>query len=260
MELFFHADRSETLVFLYCRAPVSPIRVSCSAVLLVSKCLASSATSAIAIVASTAQRTADAKSGVATERHVRFITKKLVDNLLSNGQALGKAFCEIDPERHYAVSKDQFANAIATACNHISHQAVEFLWASQFPGSRCVSEQENESLDNKVIDWRDFMGQLAHFAHNNRAPTPCTVQGRKRQYDLLQRTAPLTGGRLEDLELNRPDQNADDEVQIVGGNLCHRALGPEVFITLTQDKMGKHQHSWRENLSIFLGTFNGACC
>lgn len=153
----------------------------------------------------------------AQERHVRFITKKLVDNLLSNGQALGKAFCEIDPERHYAVSKDQFANAIATACNHISHQAVEFLWASQFPG------QENESLDKKVIDWRDFMGQLAHFAHNNRAPTPCTVQGRKRQYDLLQRTAPLTGGRLEDLELNRPDQNADDEVQIVGGNLCHRA-------------------------------------
>lgn len=69
-------------------------------------------------------------------------------------------------------------------------------------------------------------GQLAHFAHNNRAPTPCTVgplgfgghgvrqvQGRKRQYDLLQRTAPLTGGRLEDLELNRPDQNAEDEAR-----------------------------------------------
>lgn len=76
------------------------------------------------------------------ERHVRFVTKKLVDNLLSNGQALGKArgrsiclnyrgcnaaflaiqqlaceaFCEIDPERHYAISKDQFANAVATAC------------------------------------------------------------------------------------------------------------------------------------------------
>jgi len=153
----------------------------------------------------------------AQERHVRFVTKKLVDNLLSNGQALGKAFCEIDPERHYAISKDQFANAVATACNHISHQAVEFLWASQFPG------QESDNLDSKVIDWRDFMGQLAHFAHNNRAPTPCTVQGRKRQYDLLQRTAPLTGGRLEDLELHRPDQNADDEVQMVAGNLCHRA-------------------------------------
>lgn len=34
-----------------------------------------------------------------------------------------QAFCEIDPERHYAISKEQFANAIATACNHISHQA-----------------------------------------------------------------------------------------------------------------------------------------
>ena len=27
-----------------------------------------------------------------------------------------QAFCEIDPERHYAVGKDQFANAISTAC------------------------------------------------------------------------------------------------------------------------------------------------
>lgn len=24
-------------------------------------------------------------------------------------------------------------------------------------GQRCVSAQENQSLDNKVIDWRDFM-------------------------------------------------------------------------------------------------------
>ena len=28
-------------------------------------------------------------------------------------------------------------------------------------------------------------------------PISSEVQGRKRQYDLLQRTAPLTGGRLE---------------------------------------------------------------
>lgn len=31
-----------------------------------------------------------------------------------------QAFCEIDPERHYAVSKDQFANAIATACSVVA--------------------------------------------------------------------------------------------------------------------------------------------
>lgn len=31
------------------------------------------------------------QSSSGQERHVRFITKKLVDNLLSNGQALGKA-------------------------------------------------------------------------------------------------------------------------------------------------------------------------
>mmetsp|Transcript_24213 Transcript_24213/g.43816 ORF Transcript_24213/g.43816 Transcript_24213/m.43816 type:complete len:1047 (+) Transcript_24213:120-3260(+) len=150
------------------------------------------------------------------ERHVRHVTKTLVDGLISNGQTLGKAFCELDPERRYEISKSQFANALGTACNHISQQAVDFLWASQFPG------EEGGSLSNRAIDWRDFMSQLAHFSHDNRAPTPCVVQGRKRQYDLLQRTAPITGGYLEDVDLNRPDQNADDEVHIVADKLVHR--------------------------------------
>jgi len=150
------------------------------------------------------------------ERHVRHVTKTLVDGLISNGQTLGKAFCELDPERRYEISKQQFANALGTACNHISQQAVDFLWASQFPG------EEGGRLENRAIDWRDFMSQLAHFSHDNRAPTPCVVQGRKRQYDLLQRTAPITGGYLQDVDLNRPDQNADDEVHIVADKLVHR--------------------------------------
>eukprot|EP00442_Polarella_glacialis_P000893 CAMPEP_0115164636 /NCGR_PEP_ID=MMETSP0227-20121206/73140_1 /TAXON_ID=89957 /ORGANISM="Polarella glacialis, Strain CCMP 1383" /LENGTH=1027 /DNA_ID=CAMNT_0002577005 /DNA_START=24 /DNA_END=3107 /DNA_ORIENTATION=- len=152
------------------------------------------------------------------ERHVRHVTKTLVDSLLTSGQTLGQAFCELDPERRYEISKQQFANALGTACNHISSQAVEFLWASQFP-----AEKEGVSLDNKSMDWRSFMSQLAHFSHDNRAPTPSFLQGRKRQYDLLQRTAPLTGGVLEDVDLNRPDQNADDEVCIVADHLVHRA-------------------------------------
>lgn len=49
-------------------------------------------------------------------------------------------------------------------------QAIEFLWASQFPG-------ENGDHSQRVIDWREFMSQLAHFAHSNRAPTPICVQG-----------------------------------------------------------------------------------
>eukprot|EP00933_Yihiella_yeosuensis_P022131 TRINITY_DN1742_c2_g2_i1.p1 TRINITY_DN1742_c2_g2~~TRINITY_DN1742_c2_g2_i1.p1 ORF type:complete len:1051 (+),score=185.89 TRINITY_DN1742_c2_g2_i1:133-3285(+) len=151
------------------------------------------------------------------ERHVRHVTKTLVDNLISSGQTLGKAFCELDPERKYMISKEQFANALGTACNHISNQAVDFLWASQFPG------QEGRNCDHEVIDWRGFMGQLAHFSHDNRQPTPCCVQGRKRQYDLLQRTVPLTNGFLEDMDLNRPDQNADDEVHIVADQLVHRS-------------------------------------
>mmetsp|Transcript_42041 Transcript_42041/g.116082 ORF Transcript_42041/g.116082 Transcript_42041/m.116082 type:complete len:1038 (+) Transcript_42041:84-3197(+) len=154
----------------------------------------------------------------AQERHVRHVTKNLVDSLITNGQKLGKAFCEIDPERRYLVSKEQFCNALGTACNHISNQAVEFLWAAQFQG------QDGQNFDDRCIDWRGFMSQLAEFAHANRAPTPCCVQGRKRQYDLLQRTAPITGGDLANtgLDLNRPEQNAEDEVRIVADKLTHR--------------------------------------
>jgi len=153
----------------------------------------------------------------AQERHVRHVTKTLVDSLLQNGQNLGRAFCELDPERRYIVSKSQFANAIGTACNHVSKQAVDFLWATQFTG-----EKGGDHLENRCIDWRDFMSQLAHFAHDNRAPTPICVQGRKRQYDLLQRTAPLTGGYPGDVDLSRPEQNAKDDVQIVADRLVPR--------------------------------------
>merc|ERR1719506_1108048 len=152
------------------------------------------------------------------ERHVRHVTKTLVDDLIHNGQMLGKAFCEIDPERIYKISKAQFANALGTACNHISKQAVDFLWAAQFPGK----DSGHDTLDRKTIDWRSFMSQLAHFAHDQRPPTPCCVQGRKRQYDLLQRTAAITGGSLEDVDLNRPEQNADDDVTIIADKLVHR--------------------------------------
>jgi Ca2+-binding EF-hand superfamily protein len=151
------------------------------------------------------------------ERHVRHVTKTLVEDLIHNGSQLGTAFCEIDPERVYSISKPQFANALGTACNHISKQAVDFLWAAQFP-----KNDSRGSLEDRVIDWRSFMSQLAHFAHDQRPPTPCCVQGRKRQYDLLQRTAAITGGALSDIDLNRPEQNADDNVAIVADKLVHR--------------------------------------
>jgi len=153
------------------------------------------------------------------ERHVRHVTKTLVDDLIHSGQMLGKAFCEIDPERCYKISKAQFANALGTACNHISKQAVDFLWAAQFQGK---DANHSSTTESRQIDWRSFMSQLAHFAHDQRPPTPCCVQGRKRQYDLLQRTAAVTGGQLSDVDLNRPDQNADDDVAIIGDKLVHR--------------------------------------
>lgn len=126
-------------------------------------------------------------------RSTKHMTRTLVDDLVHRGPKLGKAFCEIDPERRYLVTKAQFANALATACNHISGQAIEYLWASaqQNDGAAKVRDQ---------MDWREFMSQLLLFANENRPPTPCCVQSRKRQYDLLQRTAALTGGNLIDLD------------------------------------------------------------
>lgn len=152
------------------------------------------------------------------ERHVRHVTKSLVDMLVQRGPALGKAFNEIDPERRYEINKTQFANALSTASNHISKQAIDFLWAAQFPGQNGV-----DMCEDHTVDWRSFMSQLAKFANEHRVPTPCCVQGRKRQYDLLQRSAALTGGELQELDLNRPDQDAEDEVGIVADELVHKA-------------------------------------
>lgn len=151
------------------------------------------------------------------ERHVRHVTKNLVDSLVSKSEHLGKAFCEIDPERRYMINKAQFANALGTASHHISNQAIEFLWAAQFPGASATD------TGSQCVDWRAFMSDLANFSSSNRAPTPCCIQGRKRQYDLLQRTAALTGGQILDLDLNRPDQNASDEMRIVADKLVGRA-------------------------------------
>jgi Ca2+-binding EF-hand superfamily protein len=153
----------------------------------------------------------------AKERYVRKITKTLADSLISNSQQLGQAFCELDPERHFRVDREQFGSALGSACNHISAQAVDFLWASQFPGA------EPGSVDHQVIDWRQFMGQLAAFSHDNRVPTPCCVQGRKRQYDMLQRTAPITKGQVPELDLNRPEQDSESQIQLVAGHIMHRS-------------------------------------
>ena len=87
------------------------------------------------------------------------------------------------------------------------HACRQFFWAVCQTSCSCIWK-DSENLDRKVIDWRDFMslpqtlrhfnsassqtepffyyfcsqpwncsarGQLAHFAHNNRAPTPCTA-------------------------------------------------------------------------------------
>lgn len=182
------------------------------------------------------------------QNHMRGVTKTLVDNLVANGQTISKAFCALDPERRYVVSKQQFSSALASALNGVSNQAIDFLWASQFPG------ETGQNLDENNIDWRHFMTTVANFAADNRAPTPCCLQGRKRQYDLLQRTAALTGGELNNVDFHWPDQNKDDEVFIVADKLVQRpvdlanrprdaALLTEHYVEALRHKAGRVERS-----------------
>jgi len=68
----------------------------------------------------------------AIKRHVKVVTGQILDMLVQQGPQLGKAFCEVDPDRNYEISKEEFASALTSACNHLSNQAIEFLWQAQF--------------------------------------------------------------------------------------------------------------------------------
>eukprot|EP00397_Hematodinium_sp_SG-2012_P022081 GEMP01022857.1.p1 GENE.GEMP01022857.1~~GEMP01022857.1.p1 ORF type:complete len:480 (+),score=111.80 GEMP01022857.1:447-1886(+) len=126
----------------------------------------------------------------AVDRKLRHVTKNLADLLVSRSPQLGTAFCNLDPERNYLISKSQFANALQSAVNHLTPQSIDFMWASQFPDADMTKDAERVAKGQ--IDWRSFMEQLATFASDLRMPTPCTLQGRKTNYDTLQRTVPIT--------------------------------------------------------------------
>mmetsp|Transcript_14447 Transcript_14447/g.36159 ORF Transcript_14447/g.36159 Transcript_14447/m.36159 type:complete len:1310 (-) Transcript_14447:933-4862(-) len=253
----------------------------------------------------------------AVERHTQAITQNILDILVERGPYLGKAFCDVDAGRNYFINKEQFSNAIGTACNHLSDQAIDFLWAAQFPISgntgnmdpstmsavvekhspgvdrggeggagtggsspgkaaavvetgsapagpsspsrprpepvaaeerlEMVFTKQTKALDKKEqaakdkrqekrrekiqaarrppnpfkekIDWTLFMKQLTDYVMSMRPMTPVYYQGKKRHYDLVQRTAALTGGTIPDLDLNRPTMDAKTQIQIVADKL-----------------------------------------
>jgi len=145
-------------------------------------------------------------------------TKNLVRSLLNFSAQIGTAFCNVDPERNYLVSKAQFANAITSAVNHVTSDAIDYLWGTQFtelPPEDMIPEKVHEGM----IDWRSFMHQLEYFSNEHRLPTPCTLQGRKSNYDQLQRTAALTDGKLPPVDLNRPDHDPDNEILLVADKI-----------------------------------------
>ena len=135
-------------------------------------------------------------------------------------------------------------------------QAVDLLWAAQFSGSE---DGHGTPLEERRLDWRGFINQLAQFAHEHRAPTPCCLQGRKRQYDMLQRTMPLTGGRLDSVELHQPHQDANDTVTIECDKLVHRhnklpsmpreaALLTEHYVDIVRSKAARVEHALPERV------------
>ena len=52
----------------------------------------------------------------AVDRHTKLVTSQILEMLVERGPQLGKAFCDVDPDRGYLISKEQFANALGTAC------------------------------------------------------------------------------------------------------------------------------------------------
>lgn len=52
-----------------------------------------------------------------------------------------------------------------------------------------------------------------------RPVTPVCLQGKKRHYDLLQKTVPITNGEVPEVELNRPEADPENQVILVADKL-----------------------------------------
>jgi len=148
-------------------------------------------------------------------------TKNLIEGLLQHTPYIGNAFCEVDQERNYLISKSQFANAMSSAVNHLTSEAIDYLWAMEFHDAP-ANDQTPDKIATGMIDWRSFMHRLDYFANQHRQPTPCTLQGRKSNYDMLQKTAILTDGQLPPVNLSRPENDPENEVVLVADKIVHK--------------------------------------
>lgn len=69
------------------------------------------------------------------------------------------------------------------------------------------------------IDWTTFLKALTDYVMGMRPLTPVYYQGKKRHYDLLQKTVVLTGGNVPELDMNRPDADPENEIAIVADKI-----------------------------------------
>ena len=93
--------------------------------------------------------------------------------LCSQRTSMVQAFCEIDPERHYAVSKDQFANAIATACSVAARNSSDFgiyyPWIS-LRWKQVVARLAGSCLDHACGQLHDYIVQACFLRQSHLPP------------------------------------------------------------------------------------------
>jgi len=161
----------------------------------------------------------------AQERHVRHVTRDTLLGLAQRFPKLQRFFLETDPERRHIINKEQFTGAVSSCMNHVTQEAIDFLWAANFDFK---SEEQGggrgppKDYDSHCVDWRGFMQHLANFAHMHRPPTPVCVRSKKSKKDQVMRTTALTGGELPDMEWPGPEQKGDDDVCIVADSIRYK--------------------------------------
>lgn len=166
----------------------------------------------------------------AQQRFVHNVTRKIIDDLADKTEKLSRAFCEVDPNRDYSISKEQFTTAVSSVCEQFSPAVLESLYVSQWlarQADRAEAAQDGsdtveEEPYPESIDWPQFMQTLSQYVQNQQPITPCHLQPRKRHYDLLQRSAAVTGGIAWPVDLNQEEHDEGKELKMVADHLRWR--------------------------------------
>merc|ERR1719253_1788366 len=91
------------------------------------------------------------------ERFVRHVAQDLLLDVARRLPTLQRRFHDVDPERRHLVNKEQFMNALSSVANHLTGEAIDYLWAVNFESKidpKMVGAGASHSFDHGAVDWR----------------------------------------------------------------------------------------------------------